>query len=140
MDSPVALLDIDGTLVDSTYHHAIAWHRAFAAHDVDVPLWRVHRSIGMGGDKLVAEVAGDRVEAEQGDALRERWQEEYAALLDDVAPLPGASDLVADLHGRGFRVVLASSGAARFSEHAVDLLGVGDHVAAVTSSDDAEES
>jgi HAD superfamily hydrolase (TIGR01549 family) len=140
MDSPVALLDIDGTLVDSTYHHAIAWHRAFAAHDVDVPLWRVHRTIGMGGDKLVAEVAGDRVEAEHGDALRDRWQEEYAALLDDVAPLPGAADLVTDLHARGLLVVLASSGAARFSEHAVELLGVGDRVEAVTSSDDAEES
>ena len=140
MDSPVALLDIDGTLVDSTYHHAIAWHRAFARHHVEVSLWRVHRSIGMGGDKLVTEVAGERVEAEHGDALREAWEEEYAALLDEVSPLPGARDLVVDLQQRGHVVVLASSGAERFSHEAVRLLDIADEVAAVTSSADAEES
>ena len=140
MDSPVVLLDIDGTLVDSTYHHAIAWHRAFARHHVEVPLWRVHRSIGMGGDKLVTEVAGEQVEAEHGDSLRTQWEQEYAALLDEVSPLPGARDLVVDLQQRGHVVVLASSGAERFSHEAVRLLDVADEVAAVTSSDDAEES
>ena len=140
MDTPVVLLDIDGTLVDSTYHHAIAWHRAFGAHHVEVPLWRIHRTIGMGGDKLVAEVAGDAVEAAHGDDLRARWEEKYAALLDEVSPLPGARDLVLDLHQRGLVVVLASSGAERFSHEAVRLLDVGDEVAAVTSSSDAEES
>ena len=140
MDTPVVLLDIDGTLVDSTYHHAIAWHRAFGAHHVEVPLWRIHRTIGMGGDKLVAEVSGDAVEAAHGDDLRARWEGEYAVLLDEVSPLPGARDLVLDLHQRGLLVVLASSGAERFSHEAVRLLDVGDEVAAVTSSSDAEES
>lgn len=140
MDTPVVLLDIDGTLVDSTYHHAVAWHRAFRRHRVDVPLWRIHRTIGMGGDKLVTEVAGEQVEAEHGDALRERWQEEYAALLDEVSPLPGARDMVVDLHRRGHVVVLASSGAERFAHEAVRMLDVEDEVAAVTSSEDAEDS
>ena len=54
------LLDVDGTLVDTTYYHALAWVRAFRSLDVDVPLWEVHRAIGMGGDKLVAAVAGRR--------------------------------------------------------------------------------
>ena len=140
MDSPVVLLDIDGTLVDSTYHHAIAWHRAFARHRVDVPMWRIHRSIGMGGDKLVPAVAGDEVEADLGDALRELWEQEYADLLDEVAALPGARDLVVDLQQRGHVVVLASSGAERFSHEAVRLLDIADEVSAVTSSSDAEES
>ena len=140
MDSPVALLDIDGTLVDSTYHHAIAWHRAFARHHVEVPLWRVHRSIGMGGDKLVGEVAGESVEAEHGDSLRDAWQEEYAELVAEVIPLPGARELVRDLHQRGHVVVLASSGSERFSHDALRLLDVGEEVSAVTSSADAEES
>jgi HAD superfamily hydrolase (TIGR01549 family) len=140
MDTPVVLLDIDGTLVDSTYHHAVAWRRAFVRHHVDVPLWRIHRSIGMGGDKLVAEVAGAEVEDRHGDALRERWESEYAALLDEVAPLPGARDLVVDLHQRGHVVVLASSGAERFAPAAVRMLVVADEVAGVTSSEDAEYS
>ena len=61
-ENAAILFDIDGTLVDSTYHHALAWQRAFDRHDVPIPLWRIHRTIGMGGDKLVAHVAGDEVE------------------------------------------------------------------------------
>lgn len=136
----VFLLDVDGTLVDSTYHHALAWHRALRAHDVSVPLWRVHRTIGMGGDKLVTEVAGEDVEERCGDQLRERWEEEYAAVVEEVPPLTGASDLVRDLCRQGHTVVLASSGAERFTEQAVEVLGVRDEIAATTSSDDAEES
>ena len=60
----------DGTLVDTNYHHAIAWFRAFRRNDVTVPVWRVHRHIGMGGDQLVAAVAGDEVEEKLGDAIR----------------------------------------------------------------------
>ena len=44
-----AILDVDGTLVDSNYHHALAWYRAFREHDIVVPLWRLHRHVGMGG-------------------------------------------------------------------------------------------
>ena len=58
----IAILDIDGTLVDTNYHHAVAWYRAFRQHDVILPIWRIHRHIGMGGDQLVAALAGDEVE------------------------------------------------------------------------------
>ena len=60
--APVAILDIDGTLVDTNYHHAIAWYRAFRQHGLVLPLWRIHRHIGMGGDQLVAALAGDGIE------------------------------------------------------------------------------
>jgi beta-phosphoglucomutase-like phosphatase (HAD superfamily) len=37
-----AILDVDGTLVDTNYHHAIAWYRAFrpggAGRGLDVGL------------------------------------------------------------------------------------------------------
>jgi HAD superfamily hydrolase (TIGR01549 family) len=134
------LLDIDGTLVDSTYHHAMAWQRSFARQGLTVPLWRIHRSIGMGGDKLVAHVAGDEVERDLGDEVRQGWREEYAAIVDTVPPLPGAVDLVHRLARDGFAIGLASSGEAEFSEKAIAILGVGELVAATTSSDDAEES
>ena len=64
--TPAAILDVDGTLVDSNYQHAIAWFRAFREHGVTPPIWRIHRHIGMGGDQLVGAVAGDEVEAEHG--------------------------------------------------------------------------
>ena len=134
------LFDVDGTLVDSTYHHAVAWHRAFRAHGVDVPLWQVHRAIGMGGDRLVAAVAGQDVEERLGDALREQWRTEYEPLRAEIAPLPGAADLLRALKRHGWRVALASSGKPDHTEQAVELLEARDLLDAVTTSEDARES
>ncbi|WP_028645118.1 HAD family hydrolase [Nocardioides sp. URHA0020] len=134
------LFDIDGTLVDSTYHHALAWHRAFAVLGDPPPMWRLHRAIGMGGDKLVGEVAGDDTEDEHGDELRDRWREEYLKIRAEVVALPGAADLVRKLSQDGFRVALASSGDPQFAREAVDLLGIADLVETLTSSEDVEAS
>lgn len=134
------LLDIDGTLVDSTYHHAVAWHRAFSRIAEAPPLWRLHRTIGMGGDRLVAEVSDDETEERYGDDLRAAWREEYLDLRAEVRPLPGAADLVHRLAGKGFVVALASSGDPQFAQEAVELLGIGDDLAALVTSDDVDAS
>ena len=55
---PAAILDIDGTIVDTNFHRAFAWFPAFREHEIVLPLWRIHRHIGMGGDQLVASLAG----------------------------------------------------------------------------------
>ena len=135
------LLDIDGTLVDSTYHHAVAWHRAFSRIAEKVPpLWRLHRSIGMGGDRLVSEVAGDEVEELSGDDLRDAWRAEYVELRAEVRPLPGASDLVRQLARDGFVVALASSGDPQFGREAVDLLDIGSAITTLVTSEDVDSS
>jgi HAD superfamily hydrolase (TIGR01549 family) len=136
----VILFDIDGTLIDSTYHHALAWQRAFERCDLPIPLWRIHRTIGMGGDKLVGEVAGEQVEEEKGDTLRDLWSEEYSEIKAEVRPLPGAVDLVKAAVDAGYRVALASSGEKEFSEEAVRMLGLEDVVTEVTTSADVEDS
>jgi HAD superfamily hydrolase (TIGR01549 family) len=134
------LLDIDGTLVDSTYHHALAWHRAFSRVGEAPAMWRIHRSVGMGGDKLVAAAAGQDVEERHGDELRDAWREEYAKIRSEVRPLPGAADLVRALSDVGIRVALASSGDPAFAREAVDLLGIGDLVEVLTTAEDADGS
>lgn len=69
------LFDIDGTLVDSTHHHAVAWQHAFDHHGVHPPMWRIHRAVGMGGDTLVPHDAGDEVEESLGEDLRTAWSQ-----------------------------------------------------------------
>lgn len=133
-----AILDVDGTLVDSNYQHTIAWYRAFRHHDVSPALWRVHRHIGMGGDQLVGAVAGDEVEELHGDSIRAAEGELYKQLIDEVRPLEGARDLVAELKKRGHAVVLASSAKEDEIEHYVDLLDVRDLADQWTSSADVE--
>lgn len=109
-DADTVLLDVDGTLIDSTYHHALAWHRGFAEQDVTIPMWRLHRAIGMGGDRLVKAVAGEEVEERLGDALRDAQKRLYDEVLPEVVPFEAACALIDELHRRGWLVALASSG------------------------------
>src|SRR6058998_4213408 len=106
---PVAILDVDGTLVETNYHHAIAWYRAFTQNGVELPVWRIHRAIGMGGDQLVSALAGDEVEEEKGDDIRTAEKALYLALIEEVEPMQGARQLIVDLKEAGHTVVLASS-------------------------------
>ena len=136
----VAIVDIDGTLVDTNYHHAIAWYRAFRAHGFVVQLWRIHRSIGMGGDQLVASLIGKEADAEHGEGLRDAEKQAYMALIGEVAPLEGARELLLDLRERDHTVVLASSAKPDEVEHYVDLLVARDLVHGWTTSGDVEKT
>ncbi|MFI6095323.1 HAD family hydrolase [Lentzea sp. NPDC051213] len=136
--SNTVVLDVDGTLVDTNYHHTVAWLRAFRSVDVTVPAWRVHRAIGMGGDKLVAAVAGDKVEQDHGDEVRQAWERHFDEMLDEVQPLEGAHRLVRAATDLGLTVVLASSGKRKHVEHYLKLIDPGD--IAWTSADDVEDT
>jgi HAD superfamily hydrolase (TIGR01549 family) len=134
------VLDVDGTLVDTVYQHTVMWAQAFASVNVDVPMWRLHRAIGMGGDRLVAEVAGDEVEEKYGDKVRAEHDERFSTVLDDIRPLPGAADLLETLRDRGFLVALASSGIKEQTKRLLGHFGGEERSHAWTSSDDVDES
>ena len=95
-----ALLDVDGTLIDANYQHALAWYRAFRRFDIVLPVWRLHRHIGMGGDQYVAAVAGDDVEERCGDELRDAHSEEFEPMRDEWG---AAAELV---DPDGYRIAL----------------------------------
>ncbi len=136
----IAVLDIDGTLVDTNYQHALAWYRAFRSLGETYPVWRIHRLIGMGGDRLPAALGGEEVERRIGDEARERWVGEFDRLIGEIAPLPGARRFIEALRERGHRLVLASSGKPQHVDHFLDLLHVRDLAEAWTSSDDVEST
>jgi HAD superfamily hydrolase (TIGR01509 family) len=133
-----AILDINGTLVDTNYHHAIAWFRAFRQNEIVLPVWRIHRHIGMGGDQLVAALAGDEVEEEKGDDIRAAEKTLYFELIDEVQPMEGARELISDLKRAGHRVVLASSAKEEEVEHYLDLLDARELADDWTTSADVE--
>jgi HAD superfamily hydrolase (TIGR01549 family) len=135
-----AILDIDGTLVDSNYFHAIAWYRALREHGHTIPMWRVHRAIGMGGDQLVAALLGDEAEEEQGEDIRASEKDRYFELIDEVQPLEGSRELIADLKRNGRRVVLASSAKPEEVDHYLDLLDARELADAWTTSGDVERT
>jgi HAD superfamily hydrolase (TIGR01509 family) len=133
-----AILDIDGTLVDTNYQHALAWYRAFRQHDVILPIWRIHRHIGMGGDQLVTALTDEATEEEKGDDIRAAEKALYLALIEETEPMRGARDLIQRLKDDGKTVVLASSAKGSEVEHYLDLLDARDLADAWTMSDDVE--
>ena len=133
-----AILDVDGTLVDTNYQHAIAWYRAFRQHDRLIPIWRIHRHMGMGGDQLVGALAGEEWEEAHGEDVRTAEKALYAALIDEVEPLEGARGLIEDLKGHGHSVVLASSAKAGEVDHYLDLLDARELADGWTTSADVD--
>jgi HAD superfamily hydrolase (TIGR01549 family) len=136
----VAILDVDGTLVDTNYHHAVAWYRAFRQHGIVLPTWRIHRHIGMGGDKVIAALAGDRAEAEKGDDIRAAEAALYLAFIEEIEPMAGARDLIDTLKKKDHPVVLASSAKQNELDHYLDMLDARDVVDAWTSSADVDDT
>ena len=135
---PVVVLDLDGTLVDSVYHHVVAWQAAFHDVGLHVSAMRIHEAIGMGGDRLVAHVAGEPAEAAVGDDVRTLHDKHFRAGLRSISALEGASDLVDTLAGHGYRVVVASSSEADLVDELLDLVDSRPRLSAVvTGSEDA---
>jgi HAD superfamily hydrolase (TIGR01509 family) len=127
-------------LVETNYHHAIAWYRAFTQNEVELPVWRIHRAIGMGGDQLVGALAGEEVEREKGDDIRVAEKVLYMAMIHEVRPLPDARRLIETLKERGHKVVLASSAKQEEIEHYLDLLDARELADDWTSSADVEKT
>jgi HAD superfamily hydrolase (TIGR01509 family) len=134
----IAVLDIDGTLVDTNYQHALAWYRAFRRHQIVLPVWRIHRHIGMGGDQVVEALTDERTERELGEQIRAAEKELYFELIEEVEPMDGARQLISDLGRRGHLVVLASSAKEEEVDHYLDLLGARELADAWTTSADVE--
>ena len=133
-----ALVDIDGTLVDSNYQHALAWFRALRRHGVTCEVRVLHHLIGMGGDQIVTAVAGEEVERRAGDAIRDAEKELFREVMDEVVPLPDARRLLEALAERARAVVLSSSAKPDEAEHYVDLLDARGLIDGWTTSEDVD--
>ncbi len=139
VDKPAVLFDVDGTLVDSNYLHVYAWTRAFQEAGIAVESWRIHRSIGMDGARLIESLSGDADEdaQKQAEELHTRYLKEAAPLL---RPLPGARALLERVTSLGLQVVLASSASEDELSMARGVLDCDDLVSAATSSKDVDDA
>lgn len=137
------LFDVDGTLVDSGYLHAISWWQALRRFRLDVPIATIHRAIGIGGDQIVGHILRESGQPDVGideDEARSAHDAIFSTHWPHLRPLPGARDLVTRCHRAGWTTVLASS--AGSDELAVlrEVLDVDEHLDHATAADDAERS
>ncbi|MDX6496382.1 MAG: hypothetical protein QOE17_2368 [Gaiellales bacterium] len=141
LDSAVALLiDVDGTLVDSTYLHAVSWAGALRSAGFDIPTSRVHRLIGMRGERLLTELLGAGTADQVAKQVQADHASRFQAVRAQVGPLPGARALLAAAHARAVPVVLTSSAQSDEIEHYLELLDARDLVAAWISASDVRRS
>jgi HAD superfamily hydrolase (TIGR01509 family) len=133
--APAFLFDLDGTLIDSVYQHVIAWREALSRLGIDLPVWRIHRRMGMSGGLFVAALQREtrRTLSEEDVSLLQRAHAEaYLAQADSVRPLPGAPELLAALTERKVAWAIATSGRRATAGHALGMLGLPEDAPMVT--------
>ena len=129
------LLDVDGTLVDTNYLHTLAWSRALIDRGEWAPMNAIHRSVGMGGDQLVAHLLGT-----SSDEASAAWRTRYDELSNDIRPFPFAKELVERLRSNGLKVALATSSPSDLLRRAMRAAGIEGLIDAVTTADDVTSS
>lgn len=134
------LFDVDGTLVDSGYIHAICWWQALRQAGYDVPMATIHRAVGMGSDQLVPHVLDTDVDDERLSELTAAHSALYAQYWARLRPLPGARELVLRCHDEGLVTVLASSASGTELDVLREVLDVDDALDHATSSADSDQS
>jgi HAD superfamily hydrolase (TIGR01509 family) len=132
---PAFVFDLDGTLVDSVYQHVLAWQRALRSIGAEISVWRIHRKIGMSGG-LAADIFLRELGHDLSDTTIERLiaahGEAFAAMADQVRPLPGSTELIAELDARGVSWAIATSGVRRTAQAALDMLGLDEDAVVIT--------
>jgi HAD superfamily hydrolase (TIGR01509 family) len=129
------IFDIDGTLVDSNYQHAFAWWRALREQEMLVPIFEIHRRIGMGGDNLLEDLIGS-----YSKELSEARKRYFRPLREELTAFDGASELVREVSRRGAKVVLATSANQEDLEALLAVLDAGDSIDHITSVADVDNS
>jgi HAD superfamily hydrolase (TIGR01509 family) len=132
------LFDVDGTLVDTPYLHAVCWAEALRQGGHDVPMATVHRAIGMGSDELMDHLLGTDRDHDADADLDTAHLTLYKQFWGRLRPLPGAADLLRRCAARGLTVVLASSASKEELQALRSALDCDDVIAAATSSTDAD--
>jgi HAD superfamily hydrolase (TIGR01509 family) len=134
------LFDVDGTLVDTSYLHAVAWWEAFAQAGHDVPMAPIHRAIGMGSDQLLDALLPAGRDTSADAAISTAHGALYSVYWSRLRPLPGAADLLRACHRHGLRVVLASSADPAELDVLMAALGADGAVDEATSAGDVDQS
>lgn len=131
------LVDLDGTLVDSNDAHAKAWVEVLTDRGFRARLPDVRPLIGMGGELLLQKLTGidpndprsKLIRDERGRVFRERH-------LGEIEPQPGARELVAKLHERGFTLIVATSSAEDDVRPLLEIAGITELIDGFTTADD----
>ena len=137
-DSLAFLFDLDGTLIDSVYQHVLAWREATQAAGIELPVWRIHRQIGMSGGLMLNALSretGRPVSRKGAERIQRVHAEAYAKQAPSLRVLPGAQELLDTLADHRVPHAIATSGRMHSARHALKLLKLHQNVPVITRDD-----
>lgn len=137
-DSLAFLFDLDGTLIDSVYQHVLAWREATQAAGIELPVWRIHRQIGMSGGLMLNALAretGRPVSRKGAERIQQVHAEMYAKQAPSLRVLPGAQELLDTLADHRVPHAVATSGRMHSARYALKLLKLHEKVPVITRDD-----
>lgn len=137
-DTPAFLLDLDGTLTDSVYQHALAWRKALEVGGISLSVWRIHRRIGMSGGLLAESLAretGRKLSPALAEKMKRAHAKAFRAQMRDIRLLPGARALMRYLTKARLPWAVATSGALASARPLLDLIDLPDGVPVITRDD-----
>ncbi len=140
MAQTAVLFDVDGTLIDSNFHHAVTWHHAFLDVDEEVPCWRILGLIGRSGSELITELMGDEFADKHGDRVKKLHTQYFVESAPLIRRLPGTRELLEAVAERGWQSVLATSAGEEELGVLRRALDCDDLISAVTSAADTERA
>ena len=132
------LFDLDGTLIDSVYQHVLAWREATQAAGIELPVWRIHRQIGMSGGLMLNALlreTGRPVSKKEAEHIQAVHAKAFAEQASSLRILPGAQELLDTLAAEGVAHAIATSGRLHNARHALKLLKLHHDVPIVTRDD-----
>jgi len=132
------LFDVDGTLIDTTYLHAVCWAEALRQHGHYAAMADIHHLIGMSGDRLLTQILGDNRDRDADEELENAHLTLYRQHWGRLTRLPGAAKLLHACADRGLDVVLASSASEEELKALTSALDADDAITVATSSADAD--
>lgn len=137
VDSAIGVIfDIDGVLVDSAAAHFQSWQRLAQEHGGKVTEEEFNRTFGQQNRDIIPMLFGQVSDARLNQ-LADRKEQIYRDLIRGEPPIvPGAVELVHDLHDAGARLAVGSSGPRENIELVLDAMDVRGRIRVVVSGDD----
>ncbi len=135
---PAVLFDLDGTLIDSNYHHVSTWWQALRESGITLPMWKIHRRIGMSGKSFLRELLREQTQDRSGhdlESLDKRHDILFRRVIPQLQPLPGASELLKHLEKHGIRIAIATTGGQDQTSRLLKQLRMPQHMVVVTGDD-----